>query len=87
MSRGTSLNVSLTPSELRRVRRHVATGEFTSASDVVREGLRLLFGEERSALSGSKSSAKLAAAYRACARRDREMADDSSILQDEWPEE
>jgi antitoxin ParD1/3/4 len=37
------MNVSLTPELERRVAEKVASGLYTSASEVVREGLRLLF--------------------------------------------
>lgn len=45
MARRTSINVSLTPQLERFVARKVAAGRYGTASEVVREGLRLL--EER----------------------------------------
>ena len=43
----TSLNVSLTPELERFVQQRVATGRYQTASEVVREGLRLLELQER----------------------------------------
>jgi antitoxin ParD1/3/4 len=43
----TSLNVSLTPELDRFVQQRVATGRYQTASEVVREGLRLLEQQER----------------------------------------
>jgi antitoxin ParD1/3/4 len=43
----TSLNVSLTPELDRFVHERVATGRYQTASEVVREGLRLLENQER----------------------------------------
>jgi len=47
MSTRTSLNVSLTPALDRFVQQRVATGRYQTASEVVREGLRLLEQQER----------------------------------------
>jgi antitoxin ParD1/3/4 len=47
MSTRTSLNVSLTPELDRFVQQRVATGRYQTASEVVREGLRLLEQRER----------------------------------------
>lgn len=47
MATRTSMNVSLTDQLSRFVNRHVASGRYQSASEVVREGLRLL--QEREA--------------------------------------
>jgi antitoxin ParD1/3/4 len=43
----TSLNVSLTPELDQFVQQRVATGRYQTASEVVREGLRLLEHQER----------------------------------------
>jgi antitoxin ParD1/3/4 len=43
----TSLNVSLTPELDEFVHQRVATGRYQTASEVVREGLRLLENQER----------------------------------------
>jgi antitoxin ParD1/3/4 len=43
----TSLNVSLTPELDQFVQERVATGRYQTASEVVREGLRLLEHQER----------------------------------------
>ena len=47
MSTRTSLNVSLTPELDKFVQQRVATGRYQTASEVVREGLRLLENQER----------------------------------------
>jgi antitoxin ParD1/3/4 len=47
MSTRTSLNVSLTPELEHFVQQRVATGRYQTASEVVREGLRLLEHQER----------------------------------------
>jgi antitoxin ParD1/3/4 len=47
MSTRASLNVSLTPELDRFVQQRVATGRYQTASEVVREGLRLLEHQER----------------------------------------
>jgi antitoxin ParD1/3/4 len=43
----TSLNVSLTPELEQFVQQRVATGRYQTASEVIREGLRLLENQER----------------------------------------
>ena len=43
------MNVSLTPALEQFIRRQVASGLYNNASEVVREGLRLLFERKRSA--------------------------------------
>jgi antitoxin ParD1/3/4 len=43
----TSLNVSLTPELDKFVQQRVATGRYQTASEVIREGLRLLESQER----------------------------------------
>ena len=43
----TSLNVSLTPDLEQFVRDRIATGRYQTASEVIREGLRLLEHQER----------------------------------------
>ena len=45
MSSRTTMNISVTPKLEKLIREKVASGRYTSASEVVREGLRLL--EER----------------------------------------
>jgi antitoxin ParD1/3/4 len=60
-----SLNVSLTPELEKFVRDRVSIGRFISASEVVREGLRLLEDQERerdAALDALKVKLKTAAA-------------------------
>jgi len=47
MADRTSLNVSLTPELNQFVQERVATGRYQTASEVVREGLRLLESQER----------------------------------------
>jgi antitoxin ParD1/3/4 len=46
MAHRTTLNISLTPELQRFVEVRVASGRYQSASEVVREGLRLLEGRE-----------------------------------------
>ena len=55
MSVRTSLNVSLTPQLDRFVQDRVATGRYQTASEVVREGLRLLEREERNQTAAYRS--------------------------------
>jgi antitoxin ParD1/3/4 len=60
----TSLNVSLTPELERFVQDHVASGRYQTASEVVREGLRLLEEREQeraAVLAGLKGKLKRAA--------------------------
>jgi antitoxin ParD1/3/4 len=65
----TSLNVSLTPELDRFVQERVATGRYQTASEVVREGLRLLENQERDReLAFTALKAKLA---RGAAQADR----------------
>jgi antitoxin ParD1/3/4 len=47
MATRTSLNVSLTPELDQFVQERVATGRYQTASEVIREGLRLLERQER----------------------------------------
>jgi antitoxin ParD1/3/4 len=61
----TSLNVSLTPELGQFVQDRVATGRYQTASEVVREGLRLLEHQERdrqAAVEDVKSKLRRAAA-------------------------
>ena len=46
------MNVSLTPDLTRRIEDRVETGLYTSASEVVREALRLLFQVEQARTKG-----------------------------------
>lgn len=47
MAGRTTMNISLSPALQRFIAAHVATGRYQSASEVVREGLRLLEERER----------------------------------------
>jgi antitoxin ParD1/3/4 len=61
MSTRTSLNVSLTPELEHFVQQRVATGRYQTASEVVREGLRLLEQQEQNreaALAALKAKLK-----------------------------
>jgi antitoxin ParD1/3/4 len=65
MASRTSLNVSLTPELDRFVQNRVATGRYQTASEVIREGLRLLEQQERdrdAAFEALKGKLKRAAA-------------------------
>ena len=65
----TSLNVSLTPELDRFVHDRVSAGRYQTASEVIREGLRLLEQQERqNALAFGKLKSKLA---RSSAQADR----------------
>ena len=70
----TSMNVSLTPELERFVQSRVASGVFQTASEVVREGLRLL--EER-----EQARAAALAELRARIRRGIEQADRGELLE------
>jgi antitoxin ParD1/3/4 len=70
----TSMNVSLTPELERFVQSRVASGLFQTASEVVREGLRLL--EER-----EQARAAALAELRARIRRGIEQADRGELLE------
>lgn len=75
----TTLNVSLTPELDRFVRERLASGRYQTASEVIREGLRLLEHQERereTALASLK--AKLA---RGAAQAERgELVDPAEVL-------
>jgi antitoxin ParD1/3/4 len=61
----TSLNVSLTPELDQFVQERVATGRYQTASEVIRDGLRLLENQEREReanLAGLKAKLKRGAA-------------------------
>ncbi|HEX4797173.1 MAG TPA: type II toxin-antitoxin system ParD family antitoxin [Humisphaera sp.] len=75
----TSMNVSLTPQLAKFVERRVATGRYHTASEVVREGLRLLETQERDQDEAFKSlKAKLA---HAAAQAERgELVDPDQVL-------
>jgi antitoxin ParD1/3/4 len=65
MSSRTTLNISVTPKLEKLIREKVASGRYTSASEVVREGLRLLEEREeerKAAIRGVRS--KIAAGLR-----------------------
>ena len=51
------MNVSLTPALEQFIRRQVASGLYNNASEVVREGLRLLFERKRSAVHQIQAAA------------------------------
>ena len=82
-----TINVSLTPHQLRLVRERVESGNYASASEIVREGLRELFAKGLSlhGPSARQHSRRLAAGYKATAERDRKLARDWAQLSDAWP--
>lgn len=71
------MNVSLTPELERFIVDHVASGQYRSASEVVREGLRLLQERER------EQEAKLAALRAAVAEGIDSIERDGGIPGDE----
>ncbi len=79
MAARTSLNVSLTPELNRFVQERVATGRYQTASEVVREGLRLLEHQDRDREATLDAlRAKLA---RGSAQADRgEFVDPAAVL-------
>jgi antitoxin ParD1/3/4 len=75
----TSLNVSLTPELEEFVQQRVATGRYQTASEVVREGLRLLEHEERT--RETAFAALKAKLQRGAAQADRgEFVDPDEVL-------
>jgi hypothetical protein len=48
MARVATISVSLTPRQLRLVQERVASGGYESASEVIREGLSVLFNKSQS---------------------------------------
>jgi putative addiction module CopG family antidote len=94
MSRDATINVSLTPEQLKLVRARVRSGEYHSASELVRESLRQVFGNRaeesprRSLLKEKLRAARknLASAYKATAATDRKTAQEWSNLNDQWPD-
>ena len=87
MSRDATINVSLTPKQLRLLRERVESGDYTSASEVVREGLRMLFQKNRLGVRTppGKLRRQLEAGYRATANRDRKLAKEWERLPGAWP--
>lgn len=90
MARSSTINVSLTPKQLRLVRQRVAQGGYESASEVVRDSLRRMFSDNGSGetrpVAGRAKSTSLAAGYKAMASHDRKLAREWSNLQDVWPD-
>jgi antitoxin ParD1/3/4 len=76
MARGATINISLTPQQLRLVRQRVDSGQYESASELIRESLRMLFQQNRLAAAPSvkRLERRLAAGYKASAARDRKLA-------------
>ena len=76
----TSLNVSLTPELERFVQDRVASGRYQTASEVIREGLRLLEQQERE--REATLAALKAKLERGAAQADRgEFVDPDEVLQ------
>lgn len=88
MARGATINVSLTPQQLRLVRERLDSGHYESASEVIRQSLRMMFDGNRSQRPPSARQLKhrLASGYRAMAAHDRKLAQDWSKLPEAWPE-
>jgi Arc/MetJ-type ribon-helix-helix transcriptional regulator len=88
VARNSTLNISIKSEQARLLRAKVRSGEFASPSAAIQQGLEMLFNRsERTARSRKSSDQKLAAAYRAAARHDRELAQDWTQLNDAWPDE
>jgi putative addiction module CopG family antidote len=86
MARAATINVSLTPSQLKLVRDRVNTGQYESASEVVREGLRRLFSTPANPSSKSLQD-ELARGYKASSKHDIKMTREwDAINDDTWPE-
>jgi putative addiction module CopG family antidote len=88
MARGATINVSLTPRQMRLVRRQMASGHYGSASQVIHESLGMLFARTPHARTPSarRLQDRLAAGYKATAARDRKLARHWAQLPDAWPE-
>jgi antitoxin ParD1/3/4 len=87
MARNATINVSLTPKQLQLVRQRVNSGNYESASEVVREGLRILFSSSPVHKHPSRQmSRKLEQGYRATSKADRKLAKIWAILNEAWPE-
>ncbi|MGD0141123.1 MAG: type II toxin-antitoxin system ParD family antitoxin [Tepidisphaeraceae bacterium] len=89
MARAATINISLSPQELVLVRQRVKSGHYESASEVVRDGLRLLFERSQPAKCRSREQLqrRLASAYRATAVLDHKLARQWAQLPEAWPEE
>jgi putative addiction module CopG family antidote len=94
MSREATINISLTPQQLKLVKQRVASGEYHSASELVRESLRKAFGasegdsQRRTWLKDQvrKGKRNLAAAYKANTKQSLKLAREWSTLNDPWPD-
>ena len=89
MPREATINVSLTSRQLRLVRDRVDSGRYQSESEVVREGLRLLFRQDpRDGTAAQRQLLRrLEAGYKQTAAHDRKLARDWAELPEAWPEE
>jgi putative addiction module CopG family antidote len=86
MARAATINVSLTPSQLKLVRDRVNTGQYESASEVVREGLRRLFSTPTNPSSKSLQD-ELTRGYKASSKHDVKMTREWDAITDgTWPE-
>lgn len=88
MARGATINVSLTPEQLRLVRQTLNSGHYESASEVIRQSLQMMFQVKRPdrPTSASQLKRRLSAGYKAMAARDRKLERDWSKLPNAWPE-
>jgi antitoxin ParD1/3/4 len=88
MAREATINVSLTPQQLRLVRKQVDSGHYHSASEVVRESLRILFRQSDSRKTNpSELRRQLERGYKAASKRDRKIANEWAALPEAWPKE
>ncbi|HSZ54747.1 MAG TPA: type II toxin-antitoxin system ParD family antitoxin [Tepidisphaeraceae bacterium] len=89
MARDATINVSLTPQQLRLVRERVESGDYGSTSEVIRESLRMLFRQQRTSprAPARRGGRSLAAGYKATAAHDRKLVQEWAELPEASPED